>query len=64
MDDAPATITLEVRVEGDTLSGRAFTGTDRARSFDGWLGLVAAIDALVSTRDDNQSEGVNTCLEK
>ena len=63
MDDTRRTVTLELYVEGDTLSGRAFTSDDDARSFAGWLGLLGAIDALLSTRDNTQSQGGNTCSE-
>ncbi len=47
MNDDRITITLELRVAGDTLTGRAVDGSGASRSFSGWLGLVAALDALV-----------------
>lgn len=39
-------ITLELTVDGDALSGSATAGGP-SRAFSGWLGLVAALDALV-----------------
>ena len=63
MGDTRVTITLELCVEGDTFSGRATTSTDQAMSFAGWLGLLSAIDALVSARDNRQTQGGTTCSE-
>jgi hypothetical protein len=43
----PIVIRLELRREDDSLTGRASGGAGAAREFVGWMGLVAAIDALV-----------------
>ena len=43
-------IRLELHLDDDSLTGRASDGTGAAREFVGWLGLVAAIDALVPER--------------
>ena len=52
MDDATLTVTLELRLAGDALSGRA-TGSDgQTVDFDGWLGLLAALDAFVPATSD------------
>ena len=52
MDDATLTVTLELRFDGDALSGRA-TGDDGVSvDFDGWLGLLAALDAFVPATSD------------
>jgi hypothetical protein len=40
-------IRLELDLADDSLTGRASDGTGAAREFAGWLGLVAAIDALL-----------------
>lgn len=40
-------IRLELQVTEDSLGGRASDLTGAARDFTGWVGLVAAIDALV-----------------
>jgi hypothetical protein len=42
-----AVIRLELHLADDSLTGRASDGTGAAREFVGWLGLVAAIDALL-----------------
>jgi hypothetical protein len=47
VDGRPIVIRLELRLEDDSLTGRASDGAGAAREFVGWLGLVAAIDALV-----------------
>jgi hypothetical protein len=47
VDGETVTIRLELRVAGESLAGRAVDGAGHARDFSGWLGLVAAIDALV-----------------
>jgi hypothetical protein len=44
-------IRLELRLEDDSLTGRASDGAGAAREFVGWMGLLAAIDALV--REDS-----------
>jgi hypothetical protein len=41
------TISLELRFEDDSLSGRASDETGAAKDFTGWLGLVSAIDSLL-----------------
>jgi hypothetical protein len=52
MDEPSLTVTLELRVEGDALSGRATGENDESIEFDGWLGLLAALDAFVLTTSD------------
>ena len=47
MTSRAVTITLELRLAGDELDGRAMDGDGDGRSFSGWLGLLVAIDALV-----------------
>ena len=55
MDDATSTVTLELRFDGDALSGRA-TGEDGVHiEFEGWLGLLAALDAFAPTMSDASS---------
>lgn len=43
-------IRLELELVDDALTGRASDGAGAAREFIGWMGLVAAIDALVRQR--------------
>jgi|1185.fasta_scaffold1356440_1 hypothetical protein len=59
MDSRSITITLELDVAGESLTGSATDGTGAARTFSGWLGLVTAIDRLVSAHptDARQEDG-------
>ena len=41
-------ITLRIALEGDSPTGRATDPNGATRVFAGWLGLVAAIDELLS----------------
>jgi hypothetical protein len=47
VDGRSITITLELDVAGESLTGRATDGTGAARTFSGWLGLVGALDGLL-----------------
>jgi hypothetical protein len=47
MNDETITITLELRLAGDSVHGRAHNGSGPAGEFSSWLGLVSAIEALV-----------------
>jgi hypothetical protein len=40
-------IAIDVRLDGDEISGRVGDGTDHAKTFQGWLGLLAALDGLL-----------------
>jgi hypothetical protein len=42
-----AVIRIELQLADDSLTGRASDGAGAAKEFAGWLGLVAAIDALL-----------------
>jgi hypothetical protein len=44
-------IAIDVRLDGDEISGRAGDGTDQPKPFVGWLGLLAALSALLGTAD-------------
>jgi hypothetical protein len=55
MEDATLTVTLELRIDGDSLSGRATGDGGEIVEFDGWLGLLAALDTLVLTTSDVSS---------
>ncbi len=48
MDSRSITITLELDVAGESLTGSATDGTGAARTFSGWLGLVTALDRFVN----------------
>ena len=45
-------IAIEVRLDGDEISGRAGDGTDRPKAFQGWLGLLVALDGLIALTDE------------
>ena len=42
-----AHIQLEVRVEGEAISGEARRDAGRPKPFTGWLGLIGALDGLL-----------------
>ena len=45
---APAQhVRLELWLDGDSVTGRAIAPGESAREFSGWIGLVAAVEALV-----------------
>lgn len=47
--DAPAhVVRLELWLDGDSPTGRAIAHGEAARRFAGWVGLVAAVEALVT----------------
>jgi len=48
MTSRAVTITLELRLAGDELDGRASDGAGGGRAFSGWLGMLVAIDALLN----------------
>jgi hypothetical protein len=47
VDRQTVVIRLELGLINDSLTGRASDGTGAAREFTGWMGLLAAIDALI-----------------
>jgi len=52
MDEETLTVTLELRLDGEFISGRATGESGEIVEFDGWLGLLAALDALVPTTSE------------
>jgi Cyclic nucleotide-binding domain/Major Facilitator Superfamily len=42
-------IAIDVRVDGNAISGEAGDGTDPPRPFQGWVGLIGALDRLLGT---------------
>ncbi|HEX4669403.1 MAG TPA: FAD-binding oxidoreductase [Solirubrobacterales bacterium] len=56
--DRKKTITLELLLAGDGLSGRALAGDD-AREFSGRLGLMHTIDELLAAASPNEEERMN-----
>jgi hypothetical protein len=47
-------IAIEVRLDGDEISGRAGDGTGQPKQFLGWLGLLVALDGLLGTTDEER----------
>ncbi len=47
MDGTNTAISLEMHLAGDCLTGTATSAAGVERPFRGWLGLIAAIDALL-----------------
>ena len=56
MTSRAVTITLDLRLAGDELDGRATDGFGIDRSFSGWLGLLVTIDALLNAAPDESEE--------
>jgi hypothetical protein len=53
MTSRAVTITLELRLAGDELDGRASDGIGPERPFSGWLGMLVTIDSLLAAADEN-----------
>jgi hypothetical protein len=43
----PLRIVIELHVDGDEMSGHAGDESGERRPFNGWLGLIAALDRLI-----------------
>jgi hypothetical protein len=50
VDSQTVVIRLELHLAGESLTGRASDATGAAEEFVGWMGLTAAVDALVQGR--------------
>jgi hypothetical protein len=61
VDGERRSIWLELRFEGGSPSGHAVAGSGATRGFAGWLGLMAAVEALAGedapTPANRQEEG-------
>ncbi|HEX5619989.1 MAG TPA: hypothetical protein VFX51_16320 [Solirubrobacteraceae bacterium] len=53
MTSRAVTITLELRLAGDELDGRASDGSGPDKPFSGWLGMLVTIDSLLSAAEEN-----------
>jgi hypothetical protein len=56
MTSRAVTITLDLRLAGDELDGRASDGNGTDRPFSGWLGLLVTIDALLNAAPDQAAD--------
>ena len=45
-------IAIDVLLDGDEISGRAGDGTAQPKAFEGWLGLLQALDGLLGKTDE------------
>jgi hypothetical protein len=52
MTSRAVTITLELRLAGDELDGRASDGIGPEKPFSGWLGMLVTIDSLLAADED------------
>jgi hypothetical protein len=57
MTSRAVTITLELRLAGDELDGRATDGGEQ-RPFSGWLGMLVAIDGLLAAAPEQLADEV------
>jgi len=48
-DDRQIHISLDLRLRGDDVEGRASAPGAPTRNFSGWVGLLAALDALTAS---------------
>ena len=48
-------IAIDVRLDGDEISGRAGDGTGQPKAFQGWLGLLLALDGLLANSNEEPS---------
>jgi hypothetical protein len=56
MTTRAVTITLELRLAGDELDGRASDGNGTERPFSGWLGMLVSIDSLLNAAEADSAE--------
>jgi hypothetical protein len=56
MEGTHMSITLEVDVDGDHLTGSLRDRAGADRDFCGWVGLVAALDALLTVEPSEREE--------
>lgn len=54
-DDRSIHLDLDLELRGDEVHGRAATVGRPDRDFTGWVGLIAALDALVERRPEPPS---------
>jgi len=55
MTSRAVTITLDLRLAGDELDGRASGEGGEDRTFSGWLGLLVTIDALLNAAPEAEA---------
>jgi hypothetical protein len=55
MTSRAVTLTLELRLAGDELDGRASDENGLDRPFSGWLGLLVTLDSLLDAADEPEA---------
>ena len=45
-------IAIDVLLDGDEIIGRVGDGSEQPRTFQGWLGLLLALDGLLANTDE------------
>lgn len=51
-------VAIDVRVDGQEISGHATDGDGHTQRFSGWLGLIGALDALLTSHaGDTEGQG-------
>jgi hypothetical protein len=55
MTTRAVTLTLELRLAGDELDGRASDENGLDRPFSGWLGLLVTLDSLLDAADEQHA---------
>jgi hypothetical protein len=56
MQTRTAAISLELSLDGDAITGRASDEAGIHKEFSGWLGLMSAIEALITPDSQGEDE--------
>jgi hypothetical protein len=56
MQTKTAAISLELSVDGESIVGRASDEAGIQKEFSGWLGLVSAVEALITPDSQGEDE--------
>jgi hypothetical protein len=48
-------ISIDIRLDGDEISGLAGNGTDQPKAFQGWLGSLLALDGLLGNSEEESA---------
>jgi hypothetical protein len=57
-------ITLELELDGETVSGRAKSANGEVREFSGWIGLMGLVDSLLEGARNGALPANQTTEEK
>jgi hypothetical protein len=56
MHTRTAAISLELSMDGDSLTGSASDEAGARKEFSGWLGLISAIEALIPSESEGDDQ--------